>query len=249
MVPSNGLPRSVSRAYALTAPPSRSEQAYRQIKEMIITLKLPPASIINESGLMAELGLGRTPIREALQRLSWEDLVVILPRRGIYVAEINQDDLKHIYEIRRELEGYAARLAAERARPEDCAALQALLGESQELLESGENIALIHLDREFHRLVVQASHNPFLIDILGRLYSLSLRLWYASLGSVEHLREAVAEHRRVVEAITAGDGAMAEAVMAGHVVGFQQQLEQVLNPVVPRVSPAPGSELVSFLIF
>lgn len=236
MVLNHGLPRSVSRAYATRMPPSRSEQAYQQIKEMIITLKLPPASIINEGALMAELGLGRTPIREALQRLSWEDLVVILPRRGIYVAEINLNDLKHIFEVRRELEGYAARLAAEHGSPEDCAVLHELLAESHELLESGENIALIHLDREFHRRVVQASHNPFLSDILSRLYSLSLRLWYASLSNVEHLREAVAEHQQVIDAITRGDGATAEAIMASHVVGFQRQLERVLNPAIVRIS-------------
>ncbi|MCZ7572938.1 MAG: GntR family transcriptional regulator [Ardenticatenaceae bacterium] len=234
-MPYNGLPRSLSRAYAVEAPPSRSEQADRQIKERIIILKLPPASIINEVALMAELGLGRTPIREAFQRLSWKDLVVILPRRGIYVAEINLNDLRHIFEIRHQLKGSAARFAAERATPEDCTALHKLLADSHELLESGENIALIHLDREFHHRLVQTSHNPFLGDILGRLYSLSLRLWYASLGTVEHLREAVAEHRRVVEAIEVDNGETGEAVMAGHVLGFQRPLEQIINPTILRI--------------
>lgn len=231
----HGLPRTVGRAYAERVAPSRSEVAYRQIKEMIVTLKLPPASIINEATLMEQLKLGRTPIREALQRLSWEDLVVILPRRGIFVAEINQDDLTHIYEIRRETEGFAARLAAERATAEQLDGLHRMLIESSELLASGENLLLIQLDREFHKRIAQASHNPFLIDILDRLYSLSLRLWYASLGSVDRLREAVAEHWSIHEALAARDSERAEALMAEHVVGFQEQMQQVLNPAVQRV--------------
>src|SRR5215467_9464317 len=83
---------------------SQSGEAYRLIKERIVTLALPPAALIDEARLMAELGLGRTPIREALQRLALENLVVILPRRGTIVADLNMSDLQKIFEIRIDLE-------------------------------------------------------------------------------------------------------------------------------------------------
>lgn len=103
---------TVSRQLRATGD-SQSEVAYRILKEKIVNLELPPASLLNEAELMAELDLGRTPIREALQRLALENLVVILPRRGTIVADLNLSDLQKIFEVRLELEVYAARLAAE----------------------------------------------------------------------------------------------------------------------------------------
>lgn len=207
---------------------SRSEAAYRIIKEKIVTLALPPASLLNEAELMAELGLGRTPVREALQRLALENLVIILPRRGTIVADLNMSDLQKIFEMRLELEVYTVRLAAERATPAQIAEMEALLAQSDEIIRQGDHYQLIHLDHQAHQLLAQAAHNEFLAETLERLYTHGLRLWYISLHKVSRLSEAIAEHRDIVAAVKAGDSQRAAEIMRTHVAGFQTQLTAAL---------------------
>ncbi len=207
---------------------SRSQIAYRQIKGKIITLELPPASIIDESQLMNELGLGHTPIREAIQRLALENLVVILPRRGTIVADLNLSDLQKVFEVRLEMEVLAVRLAVERATPEQIAAMEALLADSGSLIHSGDHEQLIRLDHQAHRLLAQAAHNEVLEESLERLYNHVLRLWHVSLAKVSRLREAIEEHRDIIAAVKARDGDRAATVMRAHVAGFQEEFLAVL---------------------
>lgn len=207
---------------------SRSQKAYRQIREKIVTLQLPPASIIDETQLMAELGLGHTPIREALQRLALENLVVILPRRGTLVADLNMSDLQKAFEVRLELEVLAVRLAAERVTPEEIQAMEALLADSDAVIRSGDHEQLIRLDHQAHRLLAQAAHNEFLEEALERLYDHVLRLWHVSLHKVGRLREAIEEHRDIVAAVKAGDGERAAQVVRAHIAGFQKEFIGVL---------------------
>ena len=207
---------------------SRSEAAYRILKEKIVTLELPPASLLNEAELMAELGLGRTPIREALQRLALENLVVILPRRGTIVADLNMSDLQKIFEIRLELEVYTVQLAAERATPAHIAEMEALFAQADEIIHSGDYHQLIHLDHQAHRMLAQAAQNEFLEETLERLYTHVLRLWYVSLHKVSRLPEAIAEHRDIIAAVKVGDGQRAAQIMRAHITGFQTQFTAVL---------------------
>jgi DNA-binding GntR family transcriptional regulator len=207
---------------------SRSEAAYRIIKEKIVTLQLPPASLLNEAELMAELGFGRTPIREALQRLALENLVIILPRRGTIVADLNMSDLQKIFEIRLELEVYAVRLAAERATPTQIFEMEALFTQADEIIRNGDYHQLIHLDHQAHRLLAQAAHNEFLEETLERLYTHVLRLWYVSLHKVSRLAEAIEEHRDIIVAVKAGDGERAAQIMRTHITGFQTQFTALL---------------------
>jgi len=202
---------------------SQSSEAYRSIKEKIITLELPPASLIDEAKLIADLGLGRTPIREALQRLALENLVVILPRRGTIVADLNMSDLQKIFEIRIELEICAVRLAARRATAAQIDAMEALFHDADRLLGDGDNYQLIQLDHQAHRLVAEAAHNEFLEDMLDHLYNHVLRLWYVSLQRVQRMREAIEEHREIVAAIRASDAERAALVMHAHITAFQAQ--------------------------
>ncbi len=204
---------------------SQSEVAYRAIKAKIISLELPPASLLNEEQLMEELGLGRTPIREALQRLALEALVVILPRRGTMVADLNLTDLKKIFELRVELEVFAAQLAAQRATPQQIAAMEALFTDAEAIIREGDYQQLIMLDREAHHLLAQATHNEFLEETLEQLYSHVLRFWHASLPQVQHhLRDAIQEHRELIAAIKAGDSERAGEIMHRHVTGFQSEI-------------------------
>src|SRR6266566_7776147 len=140
---------------------SQSEEAYARILERIVSLEMPPGSVVNEARLRADLSIGRTPIREALQRLAHENLVRSVPHRGTFVTDVNITDLARITEVRVVLEGHAARLAAERRGDGDREAIQELL----ERLDAAELInprELMQLDREIHRQIYRSARNAFL---------------------------------------------------------------------------------------
>ncbi|MEM7033364.1 MAG: GntR family transcriptional regulator [Chloroflexota bacterium] len=207
---------------------SQSEMAYQILKEKIITLELPPASLLNEAELMDELELGRTPIREALRQLAFENLVVILPRRGTIVADVNASDLQKIFEIRLDLEVCAVRLATERATPDQIREMEKLFEGIDDTVKQGDHHELIALDHQAHVMIAQASHNEFLETMLDRLYTHILRLWYVSLHEVSHLSDAVVEHQELVTAIKARDVQKAEQIMRDHIMGFQTMFLTVL---------------------
>ncbi|HYM49471.1 MAG TPA: GntR family transcriptional regulator [Candidatus Limnocylindrales bacterium] len=206
---------------------SQSQRAYLLIRDQIVTLKLAPGSVIEEARLREDLHLGRTPIREALQRLAHENLVSFVPHRGTFVTDINIQDLGHLTEVRTELEGYAARLAAERASVAERGAMGALLTELRSTQSAGP-LALMQLDQKIHRQIYRATRNGFLAGVLEQYFNLTLRLWFLVLDRGVHLREAVQEHREALEAIVGREAATAEAIMRRHVVGFEQEVRRVL---------------------
>src|SRR5437868_12314695 len=148
-----------------TSARSQGERAYLLIRDQIITLKLAPGSVIEEARLREELGLGRTPIREALQRLAHENLVTFVSHRGTFVCDINLTDLHRLTEVRVELEGYAARLAADRAGAADRTLMKALIAELEKIDQSDVH-GLIRLDQRIHRQVYQATCNAFIQSTL-----------------------------------------------------------------------------------
>jgi DNA-binding GntR family transcriptional regulator len=206
---------------------SQSERAYLLIRDQIITLKLAPGSVIEESRLREELSLGRTPIREALQRLAHENLVSFVPHRGTFVCDINLTDLHRLTEVRVELEGHAARLAAERASARDRALMEALMAELDAIDESDVH-NLMRLDQRIHRQVYEATRNTFLQAMLEESFNLSLRIWFLGLDRGVRLKEAVEEQRQLLAAIVSRDGDRAESVMRKHVSGFEQAIRKVL---------------------
>ncbi|MFW5933527.1 MAG: GntR family transcriptional regulator, partial [Actinomycetota bacterium] len=161
-----------------------SQQAYYLLRDRIVTLALPPGSLVNERELGEEFGLGRTPIRDALRRLADDGLVEVWPRRGIYVGAIDVGDLRGISELRVELEGFAARLAAQRATDADRDDLAELLEELDALTGETDERRLIHLDQRIHRLIYRIARNPFLEAAAERAYVLALRLWFLALERV-----------------------------------------------------------------
>jgi DNA-binding GntR family transcriptional regulator len=206
---------------------SQSEEAYLRIRERIVSLNMPPGSVVNESLLRQELKIGRTPIREALQRLARENLVRSVPHRGTFVTDVNITDLARITEVRVVLEAHAARLAAERLSASDQEAFARLL----ERLDEGPSLdqrQLMRLDQQIHREIYRAARNPFLESTLERYFNLSLRLWYLVLDRQVGLREAVKEHADLLRAILAGDGPGADNSMRRHVIGFEREIRKVL---------------------
>ena len=182
---------------------SQSEAAYLRIRDRIVSLDMPPGSVVQEARLREELEIGRTPIREALQRLALENLVKSIPHRGTFVTDVNITDLARITEVRVVLESHAARLAAERLVGQDRLAIQELL----DVLEAGgasDQRELMRLDQQIHRQIYKAARNPFLEATLERYFNLSLRLWYLVLDREVRLREAVTEHVELLRAVLAG---------------------------------------------
>lgn len=207
---------------------SLSQQAYYLLRDRIVTLRLAPGSLVNEKSLATETGLGRTPVREALRRLADEDLVNIFPRRGIYVGAIDVGDLSQISEVRVELEGFVARLAAQRATVEDRQAIETLTTELSVVPSDVSQQQLIHLDQRIHRAIYRAARNPFLEVSLDRYYVLALRLWFLAIERVHHLADAVTDHVDLLAAVAAADPTTAERVARHHVNDFEQQIRALL---------------------
>lgn len=207
---------------------SLSDQAYYRIRELIVTLELPPGSLVSERELMERLGLGRTPVREALQALARERLVEVYPRRGMFVSGVDVRDLAGLSEVRNTLEPQAARLAAERATTADRAVIELLLGELEQVHDGPDERALIDLDQRIHRHVYSCAHNAFLEETLNEYYVLTLRIWFLALDRVARLEDAVQEHRELLVAVRDGDGDRAEDAMRRHVSGFEAAIRGVL---------------------
>jgi len=207
---------------------SLADQAYYRIRELIVSLALPPGSPISERELMERLGVGRTPVREALRTLARECLVEVYPRRGMFVSGVDVGDLAGLSEVRAALESHAARLAAERANGDDRAAIAALLGELNGVDGKLDERTLIDLDQRIHRHIYRCTHNPFLEATLDEYYVLTLRIWLLALDRVARLDGAVGEHRELLEAIRDGDPGRAEEAMRRHVTGFEQAIRRVL---------------------
>jgi DNA-binding GntR family transcriptional regulator len=204
-----------------------TKRAYERIREQIITLELAPGAALNEQALAAELDMGLVPVREALKLLAHDSLVVITPRHGLYVADVNVPDLEQLSEMRLALEGLSARLAAGRATDDDLVVLKALRQE-QAATPPDDGRRLFEVDHKFHQAVARAAHNKYLAEGLERLFGLSQRLWYLALPQLGFLPGAVETHLDLVQAIENDDGDGAEAIMRQHVQEFYDQVREIL---------------------
>lgn len=201
-----------------------ADKAYNRIKEKIVTVEMSPGSVIREIQLMQELGLGRTPIREALKQLQTENLVIVAPRRGMFVADITITDLQQIYEVRVELEPLCARLAAERVTPEQLATMRNLVAECQRVDRYDKEL-LLNLDRHFHHLVAQSTGNKFLLNEFEMFYNLSLRIWYLALNHIQPEDVDVDAHVEILSAVEAREGGQADQMMRKHIQHFHDAIK------------------------
>ena len=206
---------------------TNAEKAYNKIKGQIITAKMPPGSVINEAQLMEEFALGRTPIREAIKQLQSENLVMVTPRKGMFVADIAVTDLLQIFEVRVELESIATKLAAQRSTDSEINELQELVNEYQEADPSDKDV-LIKLDGGFHSLLAKASHNKFLIKEIEYYYNLSLRIWYIALNYANPEDIDVDAHIEIMEAVQARDAERAGQRMRKHIKDFHETIKKYI---------------------
>ena len=208
------------------APSSRlvAERAYLELRDRIVTLRLAPGSVIREDELMSELAIGRTPLREAVKRLALENLVSVQPRRGTFVSEVEAADIVNITEVRAELEGYAAELAAERMEGVSRIAAEALLREVEELSRPDDPDWLMRFDERIHRFTWETSGNPYLAETLERYFTHSLRIWYLVLDRLPGLGHAVHDQGHLLEALLRQDAPSARSLMREHVLDFQREI-------------------------
>ncbi|MGN6286643.1 MAG: GntR family transcriptional regulator [Afipia sp.] len=182
-----------------------TDLAYAQLEEMIVTLQLPPGAVLSELVLSKRLDIGRTPIREALQRLSRDGLVNILPRRGILVSEINVRVQLRLLEVRRELERLMARGAAERATEDERQQFFAIAEGMREAAERADDLAFMRFDQQLNTLISAAARNEFASRSMGLMHGLSRRFWYQHYRETADLPRAARLHAEVAEAIARRD--------------------------------------------
>ena len=188
---------------------SLTDVAYGHLEEMIVTLKLPPGAAVSEAELSQRLGIGRTPIREALQRLAREHLVVILPRRGIMVSQINVKSQLRLLEVRREVERLITRSAARRATPEERARFRELARLFEKSAKINDDVTFMRTDREFNELCLSATRNEFATGAMRLMHSLSRRFWYIHYKQAADMPLTAKLHADIARAIADEDAAAA----------------------------------------
>lgn len=203
-----------------------SELAYERIKEMIITARLAPGTMLTEGELSRQLRMGRMPVREAMQRLAQEDLVIIMPRKGYFVHAIRVEDLQKIFELRVTLECLSATLAAERITEEELKKLEALFRDVEELDEGSEEH--VRIDRAFHQAVAAATRNEYLQRAVERTLSFAVRLLYVSGSRMAKVGEIAEEYRRVLDALKRRDCTAAAKAMRAHIEEFRAKVRSAV---------------------
>ncbi len=183
-----------------------TEQAYRRLEEQIVTLRLKPGEVLSEQMLSASFGIGRTPIREALQRLAREGLVTILPRKGILVSDINPRSQLLVLEVRRQLERMLSRAGAERATKAQRAQLLDIAQGMDRAAKSNDDLAFMRLDRNLNRLMIEAAHNDYAERSMKLLQGLSRRFWYMHYREAADLPLCARLHANQARAIAQGTG-------------------------------------------
>jgi DNA-binding GntR family transcriptional regulator len=197
-----------------------TQRAYERIKERIITTQMPPGAVIQETALMADLALGRTPIREALKLLEAEKLVVVSSRRGMFVTGVSISDLAEIQEIRSVLDPLCARLAVARITAGELAEMRSLVDTAQTVVENRDLKALMALDRRFHSLLARSACNELLAAELEMLYNLSARIWYLYLDRLDPGDLAFDALVEILGALETKDVGRAEQAILRHIREF-----------------------------
>jgi DNA-binding GntR family transcriptional regulator len=212
-----------------SAATSLADKAYGAIRDRLIMLDIRPGEPIDDDQLGKDLGVGRTPVREALKRLEGDRLVVAYPRRGTFATGMDISDLAHISEIRAQLEPLAARRAAERAARTVQAELQDLAAHIEQLdVTQTDRTELMRWDLAVHRAIYRAAGNPHLEDVLIRYDNLATRMHCLFLDRLATVDTHVREHVELLRAIAAGDADRADDLAREHVLGFEQAIRAVI---------------------
>ncbi len=205
------------------------EVVYETLREAIIRQILKPGERLMEQELAEEMGVSRTPVREALRKLELEGYVVMIPRKGAYVAGLSIKDINNVFEIRSALETLAAELAASRATQEEIEEMERNLVMEAAHFETGDLLKTIEVDTRFHELIYHASKNNRLQNMLKDLRDQVQRFRTTTLAAPGRMKFALDEHRRIVEAIAAGNVQEAKLAIREHIENAESALLEIIS--------------------
>lgn len=216
-----------------------ADKAYEHIRQKILSLDLLPGASINETSLTEELQTSRAPIREALKRLDQENLVTILPRKGTFVSQVSLADFHEIFELRMELEGFAAYLAAERASKHTFAQLEELFrdAEVRASAATNDNEIDLEIDSRFHRIVYSGAANKYLQQTLEALLNHSIRLFNLSRTRSASVTEEIPNYRTLYECLKKRDASGARRWMQQHIVDSKERVEASFTTTTYNFTP------------
>jgi len=207
---------------------SLRDRAYEVIKERIITCQFRPGECINEASVSALIGLGRTPVHQAIDRLMLEEMVDVIPRKGVIVKPVILQDVMQMIEVRMVNETQCARLAAARAEESHIEQMSAVLRKATRAIDKQDVHSLMELDREFHLLLANASKNFELAEIIRRLNERSLRFWFISFTTPDHHRSFQRQHEALFDGVRRHDADAAEEAMRVHIEAFRKSVARHL---------------------
>jgi DNA-binding GntR family transcriptional regulator len=203
---------------------SRNETAYTRMKEALVTLVYKPGEYLNTAQVMERFGLGRTPINQALHRLSAEGLVQIIPRKGAMAAPLSINDALELIEVRLVNEMLCMRLAAAAITSSEIKELETIAQNFETAATRRDVVALMNADRLFHEKIATFARNTMLQDILSVLHARSQRFWAISFSTLGHVDEVMAEHRAIVTALANHDTEAAAEAAKTHILSFKSSL-------------------------
>lgn len=209
------------------------EVVFESLREAIITGLLRPGERLMEVQVAEELGVSRTPVREAIRKLELEGLVVMLPRRGAYVAGISVKDIADVFEVRAALEALAASLAAERITDAELEDLERSLVEITKISDTQDIGTIVARDTSFHDIIYRASRNSWLIQIISNLQDQIQRFRMTTLSRPGRTKEAVEEHKKIVEAISDRNSELAAQLAREHIENAESSLLNSLKESAP----------------
>lgn len=206
---------------------TQADRAYTTILNRLLFLDYQPGELLNEVQMCEELGIGRTPVREALKRLEGDGLVSFYPRRGTFATHVDITELTALYEYRAELEPIAARMAARNMTPETRAEFEGLLAELNDV-EGKTKRDLLELDARVHAAIFRGSGNPYIERDLIRIDNLATRIWCVVLGRIPEIEDHVTEHVDIINALLAPDEKLASDLVLEHVHEFEATVRRYL---------------------
>lgn len=198
------------------------EMVYEELKMQILTGAIIPGTRMMEVELAKEIGVSRTPIREAIRKLEKEGLVTIEPRRGAYASQISTEDMVDILEVRQNMEGLAAFFAASRMTPEQLQELKEVSELYNEAVKTGEMEEMIKHDTRFHRIIVESCNNKILVKMIEQLQELVLRFRYIYYDNFKRAENMPDEHYEILHAIETGDADAARYAADIHIDRLKQ---------------------------
>lgn len=198
------------------------EIVYEELKRQIMIGEIPPGTRMMEVELAEDMGVSRTPIREAIRKLEKEGLVSIEPRRGAYASDISIKDMVDVLEVREFLEGMAAGLAAKKINDEEIETLKKATATYKKAVENGNTEEIIKEDELFHKLIVDCSGNKTLIQMINQVQELALRFRYIYYEDFSRYRNMPYEHQEILDAILSGDSEKARGIADAHVLRLKE---------------------------